>query len=90
MSMIQAIGLSLLSVGAFGATTATSYAFDGLVDWRIALLFIGGCLIGGVIGANFATHLSKQRGAFAARVRRGRVLGGYLHALSYVERRLSP
>jgi len=63
MSMIQAVGSSLLSVGAFGATTATSYAFDNLVDWRIALLFIGGGLIGGAIGASFATHLSKQRGA---------------------------
>jgi uncharacterized membrane protein YfcA len=63
MSMIQAVGSSLLSVGAFGATTATSYALDNLVDWRIALLFIGGGLIGGAIGASFATHLSKQRGA---------------------------
>jgi len=63
MSMIQAIGSSLLSVGAFGATTATSYALDSLVDWRIALLFIGGGLIGGAIGASFATHLSKQRSA---------------------------
>ena len=63
ISMIQAIGSSLFSVGAFGATTAVSYAMDGLVDWRIALLFIGGGIIGGVIGAAFATHLSKQRGA---------------------------
>lgn len=63
MSMIQAIGSSLLSVGSFGATTAASYAADGLVDWRIAALFIGGGLVGGLIGASFATHLSKQRGA---------------------------
>lgn len=63
MTMIQAIGSSLLSVGSFGATTATSYAFDGLIDWRIASLFIGGGLVGGLIGASFATHLSKQRGA---------------------------
>jgi uncharacterized membrane protein YfcA len=63
MSMIQAIGSSLFSVGAFGATTAISYAADGLIDWRIAGLFIGGGLIGGVIGASFATQLSKQRGA---------------------------
>ncbi len=63
MSMIQAIGSSLLSVGAFGATTATSYAFDGLVDWRVASLFIGGGLVGGMIGASFATRLAKQRGA---------------------------
>lgn len=63
MSMIQAIGSSLLSVGSFGATTAASYGLDGLIDWRVALLFIGGGLVGGVVGANFATHLSKQRGA---------------------------
>ncbi|HOL64324.1 MAG TPA: hypothetical protein PLB97_03175, partial [Accumulibacter sp.] len=46
MTMIQAVGSSLFSVGSFGATTAASYALDGLVDWRIAALFIGGGLIG--------------------------------------------
>lgn len=63
MTMLQAIGSSLLSVGSFGATTATSYAIDGLIDWRVAALFIGGGLVGGLIGASFATRLSKQRGA---------------------------
>lgn len=63
MGMLQAIGSSLLSVGAFGATTATSYAADGLIDWRIALLFIGGGIVGGLIGASFATRLAKRRGA---------------------------
>jgi uncharacterized protein len=63
MTMIQAVGSSLFSVGVFGATTAGSYALDGLVDWRIALLFIGGGVGGGLIGARLATHLSKQRGA---------------------------
>lgn len=62
MNMINAIGSSLFSVGAFGATTAASYATDGLIDWRIAGLFIGGGLVGGAIGATFATQLSKQRG----------------------------
>ena len=62
MTMLQAIGSSLFSVGAFGATTAASYAFDGLVDWRIAGLFIFGGVIGGVIGASLAEQLSKQRG----------------------------
>jgi hypothetical protein len=50
-------------VGAFGATTAGSYALEGLIDWRIALLFIGGGLIGGALGATFASRLAKQRGA---------------------------
>ncbi len=62
MTMLQAVGSSLFSVGSFGATTAASYALDGLVDWRVALLFIGGGLVGGAIGASFATQLSKQRG----------------------------
>jgi uncharacterized membrane protein YfcA len=63
MSMIQAIGSSLLAVAAFGATTAFSYALDGLIDWRVAALFVGGGLVGGAVGASFATHLAKQRGA---------------------------
>lgn len=63
MTMIQAIGSSLFSVGSFGAATAASYAADGLIDWRIALLFIGGGMIGGAIGASFASRLAKQRGA---------------------------
>ncbi|HYD88706.1 MAG TPA: sulfite exporter TauE/SafE family protein [Vitreimonas sp.] len=76
MSMIQAIGSSLFSVGAFGATTATSYAADGLIDWRIALLFIGGGIVGGAIGAGFASHLAKQRGALQ------RVFAGVVFAVA--------
>ena len=63
MSMIQAIGSSLLSVGVFGATTAASYAMDDLIDWRIAALFIGGGLLGGAFGASAATRLARSRGA---------------------------
>jgi hypothetical protein len=63
MTMLQAVGSSLFSVGAFGATTAASYALDGLIDWRVALLFIGGGLAGGLIGASFAERLAAQRGA---------------------------
>jgi hypothetical protein len=63
MTMLQAVGSSLFSVGAFGATTAASYALDGLIDWRTALLFIGGGLIGGAVGASFAQRLAAQRGA---------------------------
>ena len=76
MTMIQAIGSSLFSVGSFGATTAASYAAEGLIDWRIAGLFIGGGLVGGAIGASFATHLSKQRGALQ------RVFAGIVFAVA--------
>ena len=61
MKMICAIGSSLLSVSAFGAATAASYAAGGLIDWRIAALFIGGGLAGGFTGAIFATRLAQQR-----------------------------
>ena len=63
MTMVQAVGSSLLSVGAFGATTAASYALDGLVDWRVALLFIVGGIAGGVLGAAISSHLAKQKNA---------------------------
>lgn len=63
MSMLNAIGSSLLSVGAQGAATAASYALDGLVDWRLAGLFIAGGLVGGLVGASFAARLARQRGA---------------------------
>lgn len=76
MNMLHAIGSSLLSVSAFGATTATSYALDGLIDWRVAGLFIGGGLIGGIIGANIAAHLAKQRGALQ------RVFAGVVFAVA--------
>ena len=39
MATIHAVGSSLVSVGAFGLTTAVSYAFAGLVDWRVAIIW---------------------------------------------------
>ena len=50
MPMITAIGTSLVAVVAFGASTAISYAMSGLVDWRLAGLFIAGGLLGGLAG----------------------------------------
>jgi uncharacterized membrane protein YfcA len=76
MNMIQAVGSSLLSVGSFGAATAASYAFDSLVDWRIAALFIGGGVAGGLVGASFAQRLAKSRGALQ------RVFAGVVFAVA--------
>ncbi|WP_064696304.1 sulfite exporter TauE/SafE family protein [Rhizobium aegyptiacum] len=58
MPMINAIGTSLLSVGAFGLATALNYASSGLVDWWLAAEFIGGGIVGGVFGMLLATRLS--------------------------------
>jgi uncharacterized membrane protein YfcA len=72
MAMLNAVGSSLFSVGAFGFTTAASYAYDGLVDWRIAGEFIAGGIAGGLGGLALAQKLSAHKGmlnrAFAALV----------------------
>lgn len=62
MAMLSAVGSSLFSVGAFGLTTATTYAIDGLVDWRIAAEFIAGGLLGGLGGLALAQRLATRKG----------------------------
>ena len=56
--MINAVGSSLLSVGAFGLATAINYAASGLVDWLLAIEFVGGGIVGGVFGMILSTRLS--------------------------------
>ncbi|WP_371682887.1 sulfite exporter TauE/SafE family protein [Bradyrhizobium sp. SK17] len=63
MPMINAIGTSLLAVGAFGLTTAVNYALSGLIDWTVAAEFIGGGFVGGLIGMRLASHLSQFKSA---------------------------
>lgn len=62
MPILNAVGSSLLSVGTFGITTAANYAISGLVDWKIALLFIVGGVIGGALGMRLAIRLASRRG----------------------------
>ena len=62
MPIINAIGTSLFSVGAFGLTTAINYAASSLVDWRVAAEFIAGGLVGGWLGAMGAGRLARKRG----------------------------
>lgn len=61
MPLLNAIGSSLVSVAAFGATTAASYALSGLVDWSLAGLFIAGGIAGGFAGIRLASRLAKNR-----------------------------
>ncbi len=63
MPLINAIGSSLVSVTAFGLTTAASYAWSGLVDWRLAGLFILGGVLGGFLGIKLARHLAGHKHA---------------------------
>jgi uncharacterized protein len=61
MPILNAIGSSLFSVGAFGLTTAANYAMSGLIDWRIAVEFVIGGALGGLLGIGLATRLSTHR-----------------------------
>ncbi len=61
MPMIAAIGTSLVSVAAFSATTAANYALSGLVDCRIAALFILGGIAGGYLGVTVGKVLSARK-----------------------------
>jgi hypothetical protein len=61
MPMLQAIGSSLVSVTAFGSTTAANYAYSGLIDWPLAAFFIGGGIFGGLFGGRLARRLSSGK-----------------------------
>ncbi|MBB5373383.1 sulfite exporter TauE/SafE family protein [Acidocella aromatica] len=62
MPILNAVATSLVAVTAFGLTTAANYASSGLVDWRLAALFISGGLVGGMAGSGAARRLAAQRG----------------------------
>ncbi|MDE1905250.1 MAG: sulfite exporter TauE/SafE family protein [Rhodospirillales bacterium] len=62
MPIINAVGTSLMAVAAFGLTTALNYAFSGLVDWGLALVFVSGGIAGGAFGAMAAHKLAGNRG----------------------------
>jgi len=61
MPILNAIGSSLFSVGAFGLTTAVNYALSGFVDWGIALEFILGGVFGGYLGMRSAMGLATHK-----------------------------
>jgi uncharacterized membrane protein YfcA len=63
MPILNAAASSLVSVAAFGLTTAASYAWSGLVDWPLAGLFVTGGVLGGLFGARSAKLLSRRKGA---------------------------
>lgn len=62
MPILLAVGTSLIAVTAFGLTTAVNYALSDLIDWPLALIFIAGGILGGVVGARIAKRLSGTAG----------------------------
>jgi uncharacterized membrane protein YfcA len=61
MTMINAVGSSLVAVAAFGLTTSANYALSNLVDWPLAVVFVFGGIGGGLVGTRAAHHLSAKR-----------------------------
>jgi uncharacterized membrane protein YfcA len=60
MPILNAIGSSLVSVTAFGAASAASYAYSGLVDWRVAGFFIAGGALGSLLGLAASVYFGKN------------------------------
>lgn len=65
MPLIFAIGSSLVSVFAFGLTTATNYAISDLIDWVLVAFFISGGIIGGFGGQRLAVTLAGKKRALS-------------------------
>ena len=61
MPINYAIGTSLFAVTIFGAATASNYALSGLIDWRVAIYFIGGGIFGGLIGSLAGQRLGQRK-----------------------------
>ncbi|WP_319797404.1 sulfite exporter TauE/SafE family protein [Nitrobacter sp.] len=61
MPLLAAIGSSLVSVFAFGLTTATNYALSGLIDWRLVAMFVLGGIAGSLFGGHIAARLARQK-----------------------------
>lgn len=75
MPMIKAVGSSLLAVGTFGLVTAASYAWSGLIDWTVAVVFIAGGIVGGLAGMSLSTRLAPRKNTLS------RVLAGLILAV---------
>lgn len=65
MPLIFAIGSSLVSVFAFGLTTAANYALSGFIDWTLVAFFIGGGIFGGLGGQRLAIRLASKKQALS-------------------------
>lgn len=76
MVILHAVGSSLVAVTAFGAATAVSYAFSGLVVWKVAGLLIIGGIAGGLLGQRASSALAGRKGLL------NRVFAGFVFLMA--------
>jgi uncharacterized membrane protein YfcA len=61
MPIGTAIGTSLVVVVTLGLATAASYAWSGLVDWRLSALLVLGGAVGALVGVQLARYLAGDK-----------------------------
>jgi uncharacterized protein len=62
MTILNAVGSSLVAVTAFGLTTAANYALAGTVNVALAVLLLAGGVLGGFAGGLSAQALATRKG----------------------------
>ena len=65
LPLLTAVGSSLVSVSAFGLTTAANYSLSGLIDWRLVAMFVIGGVVGSVAGGRLAGRLASKKRALS-------------------------
>ena len=72
MDVSEATSASLVGVAAFGAASASSYAWSGLIDWPVAGLLVAGGLVGALVGSRANAALSHDKALL------GRIFAGFV------------
>lgn len=84
MPLANAIGTSLVAVTALGATTASSYALSGYIDWPLAVVLIGGGFAGSAAGVVLGRRLAGRKRTLDLGFAMGVMLvGAYVIARSF-------
>ncbi len=60
LDILRAVGTSLIAVGTFGVTAASTYAFYGDINVVISILYLIGGIAGGYAGASIASRIPKN------------------------------
>ena len=60
LSIVEAVGTSLVSVSAFGFSTASSYLVSGNIDLYTAGIFVVGGVIGGIVGIKMMGKIPQE------------------------------